>query len=352
MVKGLNACTDYATQPPGTFPRGSNLLLNKRGALDVCDGTQLIHAFNGQVQAGRGKMLCVFLFSPTGVSSYYLALAQALDLPLGPPQNLAAAAGGAGGTIPTNTYYYVVTALDGVGGETTVSNEVSLLVTLGQNVTLTWNIVPNAASYNVYRGTAPGAESLLIGTGLPQPQNSFGSLTDSFTDTGNDSSASLTASGTTYSTTGPVFGLYTTRIFITTTTNHNLSVGQLVNTSGFVHSFMNGSGFSVLSVVSPAVFSIGVVSGVNYFNGSTAGGTVTPANAPVADTTQQIVLFKMPIIVGNPAQLPVSYNNSNIIALFPALLTTFSAVGGGGGGSGGGGGTGGGGSGGGGKGIL
>ncbi len=50
----------------------------------------------------------------------------------------------------------------------------------------------------------------------------------------------------------------------------------------------------------------------------------------------------MPLIVGSPAVLPVSYNNSNIVALFPADLP-IRPDGGGGGGSGGGGGTGGGG---------
>src|SRR5215470_9617844 len=88
MVKGLAAETDPYTQPKGTFPRGTNFLLNKRGALDTCDGTQLIHAFNGAVQVGRGKVMASFLFQPTGVNNYYLALMKALDIPLGPPQNL------------------------------------------------------------------------------------------------------------------------------------------------------------------------------------------------------------------------------------------------------------------------
>ncbi|MBJ6802785.1 fibronectin type III domain-containing protein [Geomonas propionica] len=67
------------------------------------------------------------------------------------------------------TYYFVVTAV-GAHGESVVSDEVSALplpplpakvtgaVTAGGDVqaTISWNAAPNAASYNVYYGTAPG----------------------------------------------------------------------------------------------------------------------------------------------------------------------------------------------------
>src|SRR4029077_15342040 len=108
MLKGLAAETDYATQPKGTFPRGSNFLLNKRGALDTCDGTQLVHAFNGTVQSVAGKVMCNFLFMPTGVPNYYLSI-QKVFIPLGPVQNLVLTNASAGGSLPAGTYSYQIT---------------------------------------------------------------------------------------------------------------------------------------------------------------------------------------------------------------------------------------------------
>src|SRR4029077_11900193 len=105
MLKGLAAETDYATQPKGTFPRGSNFLLNKRGALDTCDGTQLVLAFNGIVQAAAGKVMCNFLFMPTGVPNYYLSV-QKVFIRLGPPQNLVLINASGGGSLPAGTYSY------------------------------------------------------------------------------------------------------------------------------------------------------------------------------------------------------------------------------------------------------
>lgn len=64
-------------------------------------------------------------------------------------------ASGAGATLTANTYFYVVTSV-GDSGETVVSNEESVAVTLGESAILTWDAVPGAASYRVYRGTTSG----------------------------------------------------------------------------------------------------------------------------------------------------------------------------------------------------
>jgi len=65
----------------------------------------------------------------------------------------------AGGTLVVGTpYYYVVTALDSTGGETTQSSEVTATPTTGnQTINLTWKPVDSAASYRVYRSTASGS---------------------------------------------------------------------------------------------------------------------------------------------------------------------------------------------------
>src|SRR6266550_3303634 len=116
FIKGVNASASKTNQPQGSVPRASNLVLTRRGSLITCDGTKLLHAFNGVPTANRGKVMAGFFFSPTGVSKYYLAIAKALDIPLGAPKNLAVATAG-GGTLAAATYFYKVTAIDGAGGE-------------------------------------------------------------------------------------------------------------------------------------------------------------------------------------------------------------------------------------------
>ena len=350
LVKGLAAETDYATQPKGTFPRGSNFLLNKRGALDVCDGSQLVHAFNGAIQSNRGKCMQNFLFSPTGVSSYYLSLMKALDVPLGPPQNLSVSTA-AGGTLAAATYFYKVTALDGVGGETTASNEVSQVTALNGKNTLNWNAVPNATKYNVYRGTSSGTETLLLGTSLPVSQVPFGTATVSFVDDGSASTGSaiisvvdgeitfISSVGSlkTYSATFDVSSTagLTPGISMPYTPGSNALFGVTWKITGIV----SGTQFTASHGPSAAIPGLNVGS-------TTSGGTfLTIIPPPVSDTTQQTALYRMPTIVGQPAMLPVSYSNANIVALFPADVgfIDIGPDGGGGGGSGGGGGTGGGG---------
>lgn len=342
MLKGLAAETDVYTQPKGTFPRGTNLLLNKRGALDTCDGSQIVHAFGGAVQSGRGKVMAPFLFQPTGVPNYYLAMMKALDIPLGPPQNLAGAAG-TGGTLTAGTYFYKVTALDGANGETTPSNEVNVTVLANGKATLTWNIVPNAQSYNVYRGTSSGAETILTGVGLPAPQLSYGNVTITFVDDG--SFTAVTSSlgfAQTKKASFPGSSLCT--ITLGSGTTDGLSPSQTFTVTGESNSAFNGA-WSVSVVIDSQTFQALGPSGVLALSFGTLslGGTgVFNQALPAVDNTQQCALYKMPLIVGSPATLPVAYDNSNIVALFPADLP-INPDGGGGGGSGGGGGTGGGG---------
>ena len=95
------------------------------------------------------------------------------------------------GRIPTNytdtqvkngtTYYYVVTAMNDIGGESANSSEVSatptpppppaaptdLSATIGNNkVNLSWTVSSGATSYNVKRATTAGGEYTIIRNGL------------------------------------------------------------------------------------------------------------------------------------------------------------------------------------------
>jgi hypothetical protein len=97
-----------------------------------------------------------------------------LDKKLAAPVGLSAADGGTGGTLAANTYYYVVTAIDNLGGETTISNEASVAIAANHQITLNWAAVAGAAGYKIYRGTSSGLEGL-IATG-PIATNSYSDL--------------------------------------------------------------------------------------------------------------------------------------------------------------------------------
>jgi hypothetical protein len=333
FVKGVDASTDILSQPKGSVPRASNLLQKKRGGLQTCDGSALVDAFDGVPTAGRGRDLCDFFFQPVGVAPYYLRIMKALDQPLGAPRNLTESVGGSTGTLPAGTYFYVVTALDNVGGETIQSNEVSATVTLGQTVALEWYIVPNAVSYNVYRGTTSGGLSLLIASGLPVSQPVLGTATVSYTDTGAASSmvAFDVVSVAVVSTPGPggAFNITINPGFLVTPGSTGVySAGGTPSFDGPYTLDYNLSS-SVIQATGP-----------NFLSGESLGGILTIGQPPpLTDTTQQTGLYAMP-----PAAAGISYTNTNLVALFPADVQPPDGYpGGGSGGRGGGGGSGGGG---------
>lgn len=349
FLRGINASVDRYNQPPGTVPRGSNLLLSKRGSLITCDGSQILHAFNGVATAGRGKNMANFLFAPTGVPRYYLSIFKCLDIPLGAPNNLTIATA-AGGTLAAATYHYAVTAVDGTGGETLISVEASQVTPANNKNTLTWNVVPNAVGYNVYRGTSSGSKTLLLGSDMPVSQPALGSLTQSYQDTGADPSTitynvvnALCQSIDDNHLAG-ILRRFTYHVLIAVPSTAGLQVGmQLVYIPGTNAGFGTVT-WTISSVVDSGSILVQTTQNValSLSVGSiTTGGTFNISVAPPnADTTQQTALYRMPTIVGSTAVLPVAYNNSNIVAFFPADPPRIDGGGGGGIGVGGGGGTG------------
>ncbi len=342
FAKGINASASKNNQPPNTFPRGSNLVLTRRGSLITCDGSQILFAFNGVPQANSGKFLVITIFQPTGVSNYYLALIQDLSLPIGAPQNLTIVTA-AGGSLAAATYYYKVTAIDGAGGETLPSPEVSIVTGASGKNTLTWNVVPNAAGYNVYRSTTSGAEALLIGSPtaiLPVPQVAVNSLTASFIDDGTTSQVSPPVIITQIASASVYIGPHIVGITFGSSIAGRYPVGTVVTYAAGSNNLFNGT-YTITSFINSTTLLATTLSANPPAAAFSTLGTLTagtPILPPITDTTQQIALIKMPVIPGTKAILPVSYNNSNIVALFPADLTTFTTAGGSAGGSGGGGG--------------
>lgn len=67
------------------------------------------------------------------------------------PQGLAAVASDTGGSLPADTYSYTVTALDAIGETLESSEEFVVINTSTGMVSLTWDAVPGADFYRVYR---------------------------------------------------------------------------------------------------------------------------------------------------------------------------------------------------------
>jgi hypothetical protein len=169
FLKGVNATFGQFSEIPGILTRISNLLFSKRGSLRTCDGSLILTSLNGmgpQALDAAGKnyaFMELFLFAPAGAQRGYFALIKDPVTHFGAPTGLAAVDGGAGGLLNAGTYHWAVTAVDGAGGETPISNEVTLTLAASHKANLSWNPVTNATGYNVYRtavGGAFGAELL------------------------------------------------------------------------------------------------------------------------------------------------------------------------------------------------
>lgn len=285
------------------------MIMTDRGGLSDCDGSGIINAFGGSVTSGRGRFEDAFLFSPTGVSSYYLVLAQSLDKPLVPPHLQSVAPEGSG-SFPAGTYYYVITALDGAGGETTVSNEIFTTISSGfAGITLVWYVVPNAFGYNIYRGSTSGSELQMVGVGLPvlQPNPITGTVT--FNDTITNPQPTYTLAS--WSRIHPRNTIFT---FATTIPN-SIQSGQSFIVTG---TSIDGTytGFSKISSTTLSRVSVfGIPGNISGTGGTIQGGGTSP---PVVNTTQQTVLYLMP-----SGTIPVSYSAANIVAYFPASLNGF-----------------------------
>jgi hypothetical protein len=331
-TKGLVASNQPLAQPKGSVQRASNLVLSSRGALEACDGSQILHSFNGAVQTTRGRFMAAFLYAPVGVPSYYLALGKALTQPLGQPRNLAVTDGGTGGTLAAGTYFYVVTATDGAGGETTKSNEVSITIAANHKPSLTWNTIPNATGYRVYRSTSSGIETLITQTPL---------TTNSYVDLGAAAIGLIFQVINSVAVTNFLNGVAVGTLYTFFVSNPPLpSIITTFVITAFPASIFDGTYTNIVNIGGNVVSALVMPPGLPTSTTRILTMTVL-VSPPATDTTQQTALYQMPIIYGVPAAtLPVSYNDSNVVALFPADAQIITG-GGGGGGSGGGGGTGG-----------
>lgn len=181
-LKGVNSAASVFAQPPGSFPRDSNVVYTRRGSLITCDGSQLITTprltvFPPHPPASGpdnvGPLIEVFLFEPTGLPNAYYAIIKQPNIGLVRVAGLVAVDGGAAGNLSAGTYQWVVTALDGAGGETGPSTVSSVVLAANHKGSLTWTALTFATGYNVYRTIANGSIFLLVNGSTPITTNAY-----------------------------------------------------------------------------------------------------------------------------------------------------------------------------------
>jgi len=175
FTQGVAASAQDFAQPKNSIPRVSNLLLTRRGGLLTCDGSQVITAYQGVIQpisANLGPITETFLYQPTGFPNAYYAIMKDFNTHLGAPVGLVAADGGAAGNLSAGTYQWQVTAIDGAGGETSGSNNQSVVLAANHKGNLNWTAVNFATGYNVYRTVANGSTKFLVNP-TPITTNSY-----------------------------------------------------------------------------------------------------------------------------------------------------------------------------------
>lgn len=106
----------------------------------------------------------------TGMLNKVTTTTATLDVPVANTPSTATT----GGTLAAATYYYVLVAIN-ASGQTTKSNEVSVVTTGSTSTTtITWAAITGATGYRIYRGTSAGAENTYFAVGA----------VTTFTDTG------------------------------------------------------------------------------------------------------------------------------------------------------------------------
>lgn len=150
-----------------------------KGGLTTANTWTSLQTFSGGISVPGG-------FSPGGPLT--VASGNPIRIALTAPGLPTLTPSASGGSLASATYYYVVTALDGAGGETLAGPEASTPVTGPTgSVLVQWSAVPGA-TYRVWRGTSSGAEG-----------HYFATASTSLTDTGaTGTSGTLPVSGTAY----------------------------------------------------------------------------------------------------------------------------------------------------------
>jgi hypothetical protein len=253
-------------------------------------------AGGGTLAAGTAYFYVVTAVNGAGGETAKSVEVTATPTVLGVPASPAAALA-AGGTLTVGTaYFYVVTALNSAG-ETTQSAEVTATPTSGnQTINITWTAVAGAVSYKVYRSTTTGSYATPALVGNP--------ATNSLSDTGVTANAGAPPATNTsgYQTIvlswSAVPGAAFYRLYRTTTSGVYTSPAM----AGFPSAVsFTDSGVTMQAGAPPASATASAVrlspNGASWFNGGNVG-------------------------IGNAAPLPVAVTGYNWLIVGPSAAST------------------------------
>lgn len=260
--------------------------LADKGSKTTANTWTTLQTFNGGISVPGG-------FSPGG--NFTLQPTYAMRVNMAPPAAPSLTPSASGGTLTSGTYYYVIDALDGAGGETTRGVEASTPVTGPTgSVVLSWAAIPGAASYRVYRGTSAGAENTYYTTSSA-----------SYTDTGSAGtgatppvvntaySVNVDGDGTSWVNGGRV-GIGTVNPGAELEVNGTIVASALEgNLTGNVTGNVTGTATSISGNLTGDVTSVGMATTVASVGGQTAAnvaaGSVLANAATSANTASAIV---------------------------------------------------------------
>jgi hypothetical protein len=148
----VSSTTITGLSPPGTAGSQDIIVTNPDSETDTLSG-----GFTYVVSYHDSTKTLMSDFAAAG-SSLTNVSASGIKIDEGVFQWLDSTPSTTGGSLAAGTYYYVVTATDFGGGETTRSFESRGVVTTGStsSISLKWRPVPGATGYKVYRTTASG----------------------------------------------------------------------------------------------------------------------------------------------------------------------------------------------------
>lgn len=222
---------------------------------------------------------------------------------LAAPTLTAGATNASGGTFAAATYYWKVTAVTGYG-ETLGSNEVSAVLAANNTKDLSWTAVSSAQLYKVYRGTAAGAQNVLVAT--------LGNVL-TYTDTGTAGTAATVPSSSTAGNTPAGVKTFDQQTTLTGTpfgTYRGVEGALLVNREGALEESRSAYG---------AGESYGVERGLQVGLFSTQAVDITPTpGTPVTNARFALGLLEQ-YAADNYSGLPIISGNRLAVGLIPEL---------------------------------
>ena len=231
---------------------------------------------------------------------------------ISPPVQSTTTTATTGGNLAADTYYYVITAIT-PSGETAVSNEQSQATTgATSTVGLSWSAVSGATGYNVYRGLAPGAQDTRYTIGAVTAYTDTGSVGTSATPPSTLSTISLSWSA--------VDGAISYNVYRGTASGAENVQFVLGNVTAYVDNGTGGAGnvppITNTAVIAPPVQDVLTSSST----GGTGTGSVVFADSPTINSpilvTPNLGVATATSINGNT--IPVA---TDIVALLAASQT-------------------------------